>query len=601
VEVKRAAVVSGQPWTRGPGEQAVEHRGEFGRPGGREDRSKVGPGVARIGQIVIVHDDRLRLLMRQEKRPQVAGGRQGIAVPIARRAVHQGDREAGPSGRSERRLSAHGSHVTVFDMKAVTHRRGERGTGRLPAATRQHGERGTGRLPAVTRQRGERGTGRLPAVTRQHGERGTGRLPAATRQHGKRGTGRLPDAAQQRGRRGIGALLAAALTARLADQGAALGVTLVILARTHSPPLAGFVVGAFSFPTLITGPVIGAWLDRLSAKRVLFVANQAILTASLVAIGALAGRAPGIVLVLLALAAGLTGPVITGGFTSLVPLLVPPGRLTRANVADSATYDLSGLAGPAMVAVAAGVAGPGGGLATVAAVSGVGIVLALLAPMPSVPGRRSDETVARAIADGMRLLVRKPLLAATTMATTVTQLPEGMLPVALPLLAVAAGGHASSGGWLLTAASAGALCGTAVSGRLLDAAGPRGLLVGAMAASAPLLAALALVPPFVPGLVVTGLFGVATGPILAATFTVRQRDVPAGRYAQIAATAASLKTGAYAIGAAIAGVVVAAIGVRSALLCAAAVQVAAIAPLILPVTRAAEPGPGRPRCRPHSA
>jgi MFS family permease len=408
--------------------------------------------------------------------------------------------------------------------------------------------------------------------------------------------------------RGFGGLFAAALAARLADQGAALGVALVILNRTHSPPLAGIVVGAFSFPALITGPVIGAWLDRLSAKRAVFVANQAILTACLIAIDVMAGRSPGIVLAVLGLAAGLTGPVITGGFTSLVPLLVTPDRLTRANVADSATYNLSGLAGPAMVGLAASVIGAGGGLAVVAGASGTGVVLALMAPMPRTPGSRSNETAARAIADGIRILVRKPLLAATTAATTTAQLPEGMLPVVLPLLAAAAGSRASASGWLLTAASAGGLLGTAVSGRLIDAIGPRAVIAGATAAAAPLLAALAAVPPLVPSLALTALFGMTAGPVLTATFSVRQREVPAGRYAQLAATAASAKTGAYAAGSALAGLMAAAVGLRATLLCAAAVQLAAASPLILPLRRTSSPGSAgrcgqsrRPRTAPDPA
>jgi len=394
--------------------------------------------------------------------------------------------------------------------------------------------------------------------------------------------------------RGTGRVLAAALAARLADQGAALAVTLVILARTHSPPLAGVVVGAFSFPALITGPVIGAWLDRLSAKRVLFLVNQATLTVCLIAVGALAGHSPGIVLIMLGLAAGLTSPVITGGFTSLIPLLVPRDRLIRANVADSATYDLAGLAGPAMVALAASVAGPAGGLAVVAGSSGAGIVLVLLAPMPPAPGTRSAETVTQAVAGGMRLLTRKPLLAATTAATTLAQLPEGMLPVALPLLAVAIGSRTSASGWLLTAASAGALLGTTVSGRLIGALGPRAVMLAATAAGAPLLAALAVITSLTPGLVLAGLFGAATGPVLAATFTIRQREVPTGRYAQLATTAASLKTGAYAAGAALTGIAVATIGVRSALLCAACIQLAAAVPAALPLPRPADTQTGQP-------
>lgn len=110
-------------------------------------------------------------------------------------------------------------------------------------------------------------------------------------------------------------------------------------------------------------------------------------------------------------------------------------------------------------------------------------------------------------------LTSKPLLRAATAATTLAMLPEGMLPITLPLLAVAIGRHASASGWLLTAVSAGGPAGTGLSGRLINAAGPRVVMAVAMAAAAPLLAALAAIPSFIPSLVLAGLFGAAIGPI----------------------------------------------------------------------------------------
>ena len=104
------------------------------------------------------------------------------------------------------------------------------------------------------------------------------------------------------------------------------------------------MVAAFTVPTLVTGPVIGAYLDQLKAKRALFAANQVTLAAALTGVAVLAGRAPGAVLIGLGLLAGLTAPVLTGGFSSLVPLLVPPGRLRRANALDAASYNVAGLA-----------------------------------------------------------------------------------------------------------------------------------------------------------------------------------------------------------------------------------------------------------------
>jgi hypothetical protein len=72
----------------------------------------------------------------------------------------------------------------------------------------------------------------------------------------------------------------------------------------------------------------------------------------------------------------------------------------------------------------------------------------------------------------------------------------------------------------------------------------------------------------------------ADGPILAATLAIRQRTVPADRYAQTADTAASLKTGAYALGAAVAGLLAGALTARQLVLLVGIGQLLAIAPFL---------------------
>ncbi|MEV0720506.1 MFS transporter, partial [Asanoa sp. NPDC050611] len=164
-------------------------------------------------------------------------------------------------------------------------------------------------------------------------------------------------------------LLFAATGARLADEAAGVAVALHVVARTGDPRLAGLVVAAFALPTLVTGPVLGALLDRLRRPRGLFLANLVALAGALAGILLLAGRAPAAVLIGLGLLAGVTAPVLTGGFSALVPRLAAPGGLPRANAADTASYDVAGLGGPALVAVMASVAGAGPALAVTAAVN----------------------------------------------------------------------------------------------------------------------------------------------------------------------------------------------------------------------------------------
>lgn len=383
--------------------------------------------------------------------------------------------------------------------------------------------------------------------------------------------------------KGIGALLASATVSRLADQSASIALVLVVIARTHNPRLAGLVVAAFTVPALLTGPVIGAYLDQLRAKRALFVANQATLAAALAGVAVLAGHAPGAVLIVLGLCAGLTAPVLTGGFSSLVPLVVPPAGLRRANALDAATYNVAGLAGPALVAVIAGAAGAGLALSAVAGIATLGLALVLAAPMP-VAATAADQAIPgslpKAVADGLQLLRDVPLLRSTTIATTLSQFTQGMLPIALPLLAVSLGHPTSAGAWLLTALSVGGLAGSLASERLLARRTAPAVLVVALAAGGACLGALAATPGFGVALGVAVLAGIADGPLFAATLHIRQRAVPPDRYAQTAATAASLKTGAYALGAAVAGLLAGVLAARQLVLLVGIGQFVALVPFL---------------------
>jgi hypothetical protein len=69
---------------------------------------------------------------------------------------------------------------------------------------------------------------------------------------------------------------------------------------------------------------------------------------------------------------------------------------------------------------------------------------------------------------------------------------------------------------------------------------------------------------------------VAEGPAFAATFATRQRFTPADLRGQICTTAASLKVGAFAVGAALAGPAIGWLGVGSTLAVAGAVHVLAV-------------------------
>ena len=380
--------------------------------------------------------------------------------------------------------------------------------------------------------------------------------------------------------RGGWVLLTSATVSRLADSAATVAMVLVIITRSRDPRLAGLVVAAFALPTLVTGPVLGACLDGLRARRALFAANQVLLAGALTAVLGCAGHVPGVVLIGIGLCAGLTAPVLTGGFSSLVPLVVPPARLLRANALDAASYSVAGLGGPALVAVLAAVLGAGVALGAVAAIAAAGVLLVLVAPMPaSVHPGRTDSLVT-ALREGLGLLGRDRVLRATTAATTLSELSLGLLPVTLPLLAIQLGYRAAIGAWFITAISAGGLIGALASERLLARRSAPAVIAGSVAGTGLGLLALAFITSLGLALALAALAGLAEGPLLAATLRVRQRRVPARRYAQISATAASMKTGAYALGAAVTGLLATSLTARQLLLTAAGGQLLALTPML---------------------
>jgi MFS family permease len=380
-------------------------------------------------------------------------------------------------------------------------------------------------------------------------------------------------------------LLGAATVSRLADNTAPVAIVLLVIARTRDARLAGLLVAAFTVPTLIAGPVLGAYLDQLRRKRLLFIASQLALAVDLAAVLALTGHVSGWLLAALAFVAGGTSPVLTGGYSSLVPLVVPAAALGRANALDSASYGLAGIAGPAVVAALAGALGVTAGFAALVAVAALGVPLLLAAPMPAVePGAeaavRAAESLRAAIADGLRRLRRSRELLGVTLATTAGQFFQGPLPVLLPLLAVALGRPPSQGGWLLTAFSAGGLGGALASDRLIARWTTRLVLIGSLAGLGAFLALLAVTPSFLACLAVATAAGIADGPSLAATLTVRQVSVPPDRYAQVLATAASLKIAAFSAGSAAAGLLTGVLTVRELLIGLAVGQLLSALPLL---------------------
>src|SRR4051812_26637605 len=156
-------------------------------------------------------------------------------------------------------------------------------------------------------------------------------------------------------------------------------VVLLVLERTGSAALAGATVAAITLPSVLTGPILGAWLDLTGRRRRLMVYDQIVISVAVVGIALLAGRGPDPLLPLLALLAGLTYPLSFGGFTSMIPTLVPEELLAPANSLEASSFNLALIVGPAMAGGIAAAAGPEAALLTevVLTLASLGLIVAI--------------------------------------------------------------------------------------------------------------------------------------------------------------------------------------------------------------------------------
>ncbi len=374
---------------------------------------------------------------------------------------------------------------------------------------------------------------------------------------------------------GLGSLFAASTTARLANESARVAMVLLVLERTRSPALAGAVVGASTLPSLVTGPLLGAWLDATPHRRRAFAGNQLLLLVSLSGLLLATGHAPAYVVVLLGLVAGLTTPVLTGGFTGLIAPLVPALLLRRAYGAEATSYNVAGVTGPALAGIVTAAFGASWAVAGTAALSVVATLAVLRVPMPAP--EPSVASLGRTVLVGLRHLATTAPLRSVTLTTTLSMGGLGALPVTFPLLAEDLGVHASASGYLFSTFAVGALCGSLTVAARSPRTGPMRMAFLGVSGLALAFVAVAAAPSLPVALLAIFVAGTLEGPVLASTLTVRELHSPEWMRTQVVTTAASLKFGAFAAGSAVAGALVASYGPRIGLLAAAGFQVLGVA------------------------
>lgn len=355
-----------------------------------------------------------------------------------------------------------------------------------------------------------------------------------------------------------------------------IALILFVLQRYHSPTLAGFAAFLSVVPGLIISPLAGALLDRHGRVRLILLDyGVGIVALSLLAtLSLLHHLSPALLLVIVGVGS-LTGPLTASGTRALFPLVVPRALWDRANAVDSGSQAIATVIGPALAGFfVAWFGGEGAFLITAGFFVASGIVMLRVRDPKTTPS--SNDSLLRASWQAVVYVVRHPTLRGVVLTLWASNVPAGILSVALPVLALRSF-HWGAGGVGLLWTVAGVT--TIIAGTVVGSINTEGrerpiIAVGLAIAALGCVLTVARTPIAV--VLAMALFGLASGPIDIGLFALRQRRTDPRLFGRVFAVSMALNFAGIPVGSALGGPLVAR-SIPLALLLAAGVAVAGCA------------------------
>jgi MFS family permease len=342
-------------------------------------------------------------------------------------------------------------------------------------------------------------------------------------------------------RRALEKYLGGAAAARAGDEMSGPALLLLGFAVTGRPSAGSELLASLTIAAAAGGPLFGALLDRSRRPDRLLAATLAAYAIGIIALASAVGRLPILVVVLIALTAGLFNPAVAGGWTAQLPRLVTGSELDRGSALDALTYSAASLTGPALAALLAAWFG-----ARVAVVVAAGLV-ALAAPAalslsryPPPPRTGKVPAPHRQVAAGFAAILTRRKLRRATVTSVISFVGIGMFVVCCPVLGAHRLGGSDHGALLITAMAAASLTANAILARRRRRGEPDVRILISTLMLGVGLAAAAIAPGWLT-LAAVAIGGAGEGPQLTALFAVRHRESPEHMRGQIYTTAASLK------------------------------------------------------------
>ena len=393
--------------------------------------------------------------------------------------------------------------------------------------------------------------------------------------------------------------------ARVAQSMVSIAMVLFTLDRYGSAAFAGLVTFASVFPGLLISPLAGALLDRHGRIRlVLLDYVVALLAMGLIGFLAIVDALPGPLLIVIAVVSSLTSILSHVGLRSLFPILVPEHLWERVNAVDSNGYVVAIILGPP--AAAALVALFGGPIALLIIGIAFGVAAAVLIGVPDPPSPTASTGNLWVDAwNGLVYTWRNPTLRGLGFAISTVNLANGMTTIVLPLIILHRFGlNEAVVGIIFALSGISGMASAFLFGRMDTRGREWQLLVWPIVGLVPIMAILlvaagqsAYVPLGVGLLALQSLlFGLLTGPMDIALFTVRQRRTDPAWMGRAFSVSMAFNFLGVPIGAAVAGILaegsielaIAVLGIGGALVAAAS------AAFLVPRGEAVSPEGSRP-------
>ncbi len=261
-------------------------------------------------------------------------------------------------------------------------------------------------------------------------------------------------------RAGLARYACAAMLARIADGGGVLAVILLCQSSEQYFAVTGWMAACITLPHML-GPFIARRIDTASDGRRVIAAACLAYAAITGLMTATFGHVPLILTALLLIAAGLCGPLLTGGISTFLPAIAGADQRSqrRAQGLDVATYGFGGTIGPSAVAAISAWASPDAAFYLLALGTVIAAFFIMRLPVPPVTHTGKSAEVAGAIAT-MGLMIRHTRLRRTLYLTMAVAFAVAVLPVVAVNMSGVLGVPATTAAFLTVAYGAGNLAGS---------------------------------------------------------------------------------------------------------------------------------------------